>query len=374
MGNWISVLSILDYFHSEEMDTTYEFSDVDGFINITINFADPHYDYYGYKRLVFIDGKLVHIYPFKNNRVIQFLSPMEKSVQQKFSSNLKFSQSITVDFQQKSIYFSLSTGAFYQIYQFSSRHGFYLVSDATFNLKNGFFAFVDAASNQMFHPYSNGLGSTTVLLYNFQKEFAHRIRDRHVCVIHANLNAAHCFLYDPINKYIITDDYKAISCYDLDGKLQIKIDETLGYSEEIEHLQPPGSDPKHWRPLNFYDYCLINRNRLLISSNLGLLVYDLGRRTLIITRKTPVLTRLAFDIRTGTIAGFQDKNIVVIPPNSWIFTSPYWTVETHSEFPQEIKDVVKIFTMIRSTCWNNSSWNVISLLPNELLFEIFGYL
>ena len=84
-----------------------------------------------------------------------------------------------------------------------------------------------------------------------------------------------------------------------------------------------------------------------------------------------VVIPIAFDWTTGSII-LTNKTavVIIIHPDQWISTSPSWKPDNHHSQPIEKQTLIKNFTMIRSLQYDH----VISLLPNELLFEIFKYL
>ena len=77
-----------------------------------------------------------------------------------------------------------------------------------------------------------------------------------------------------------------------------------------------------------------------------------------------------FNWYTGHIILVDRDKITIHEPNNIVPTSPVWTVNTHYLHTIKFRSVIEIFTMIRSLCFEKS----ISLLPNEILFLIFGYL
>ena len=81
---------------------------------------------------------------------------------------------------------------------------------------------------------------------------------------------------------------------------------------------------------------------------------------------------LASDERRGFIAFSADHRVHVIGANQWLpdtFTS--WRVDLHRYAPSWMKRTVSTMTMIRSVVDDSSA---MSMIPNELLFEIFSWL
>jgi len=82
---------------------------------------------------------------------------------------------------------------------------------------------------------------------------------------------------------------------------------------------------------------------------------------------------VAFDERRGLIAFAADNRVHVIGANQWIPNTLFtWSPDQHRTLraPSPIKEAVEAMTMIRSLAPESA----ISMLPNELLFEIFSYL
>lgn len=77
-----------------------------------------------------------------------------------------------------------------------------------------------------------------------------------------------------------------------------------------------------------------------------------------------------FDRRTGYFISMHGNEIMIINPDFWFPSSPEWSVERHHHVNVKLQKIVKTFTETRTLCLEN----IISLLPNELLFEIFKHL
>ena len=106
------------------------------------------------------------------------------------------------------------------------------------------------------------------------------------------------------------------------------------------------------------------------GDNRGIIFFGYNGEVKVLSTKISV-DRVLFDWSTGfIIAVNKNSKSLAIYPDNWIPTSPTWTPQTHRFRIIQIREIVKIFTMIRSLCHEH----IISLLPNELLFEIFKYL
>jgi len=77
---------------------------------------------------------------------------------------------------------------------------------------------------------------------------------------------------------------------------------------------------------------------------------------------------VAFDEQRGLIAFSAGNRIYVIGANQWLDSTFVWSLDRHRYAPSEIKQVVLTMTLIRSLVCESP----LSLLPNELLFEIFA--
>jgi len=79
---------------------------------------------------------------------------------------------------------------------------------------------------------------------------------------------------------------------------------------------------------------------------------------------------VAFDEHRGHIAFATEDAVYVIGANQWLPGTYAWHSDRHCHAPKPIKQAVMTMTMIRSLIEHAP----LSLLPNELLFEIFAYL
>jgi len=61
----------------------------------------------------------------------------------------------------------------------------------------------------------------------------------------------------------------------------------------------------------------------------------------------------------------------VIGANQWLADTFAWRVDRHRYAPSSIKQAISTMTMIRSLVDES---NAMSMIPNELLFEIFSFL
>jgi len=80
---------------------------------------------------------------------------------------------------------------------------------------------------------------------------------------------------------------------------------------------------------------------------------------------------VAFDEHRGLIAFTADHRVHVIGANQWLADTFTWRVDRHRYAPSSMKQAVSTMTMIRSVVDESSA---MSMIPNELLFEIFSHL
>jgi len=80
---------------------------------------------------------------------------------------------------------------------------------------------------------------------------------------------------------------------------------------------------------------------------------------------------VAFDEHRGLIAFTAGHRVHVIGANQWLADTFTWRPNLHRYAPSWIKQVVSTMTMIRSLVDDSSA---MSMIPNELLFEIFSFL
>ena len=80
---------------------------------------------------------------------------------------------------------------------------------------------------------------------------------------------------------------------------------------------------------------------------------------------------VAFDERRGLIAFTAGNQVHVIGANQWLADTFTWRPDRHRYAPRWMKRAVSTMTMIRSLVDESSA---MSMIPNELLFEIFSFL
>jgi len=79
---------------------------------------------------------------------------------------------------------------------------------------------------------------------------------------------------------------------------------------------------------------------------------------------------VAFDEHRGLIAFSVENRVHVIGANQWLADTFTWRPDRHRYAPSWMKQAVSTMTMIRSLVDESA----MSMIPNELLFEIFSFL
>jgi len=80
---------------------------------------------------------------------------------------------------------------------------------------------------------------------------------------------------------------------------------------------------------------------------------------------------VAFDEHRGLIAFTASNRVHVIGANQWLADTFTWRPDRHRHAPSWMKQAVSTMTMIRSLV---DECSAMSMIPNELLFEIFSHL
>ena len=119
--------------------------------------------------------------------------------------------------------------------------------------------------------------------------------------------------------------------------------------------------------------CVDNHSRIIVSDNeyhrLQAYTSDGCHISSIDCSPTPPWG-VAFDEYRGAIAFSLNHRVHVIGANQWLPATLIWSPDLHRYAPRSIKQTVLTMTMIRSLVDESA----MSMIPNELLFEIFAYL
>ena len=119
--------------------------------------------------------------------------------------------------------------------------------------------------------------------------------------------------------------------------------------------------------------CIANQGRIIVAdSNSGRLQSFTHEghhiSSFVCGSKSP--HGVAFDEHRGLIAFSADHRVHVIGANQWLADTFTWRPDRHRYAPSWMKQAVSTMTMIRSLVDESA----LSMIPNELLFEIFSYL
>ena len=82
---------------------------------------------------------------------------------------------------------------------------------------------------------------------------------------------------------------------------------------------------------------------------------------------------VAFDEHRGLIAFSAGHRVHVIGANQWLADTFTWRPDRHRHAPRWMKQAISTMTMIRSLIDDGESASM-SMIPNEILFEIFSFL
>jgi len=135
-----------------------------------------------------------------------------------------------------------------------------------------------------------------------------------------------------------------------------------------------GSRGKHRGQFEYpHGLCVDNQGRIIVAD-------ALNRRLQSFTHEGhpvpsfdfgPGSYDVAFDEHRGLIAFTADNRVRVIGANQWLPRTFAWRPDRHRYAPSWMKQAVSTMTMIRSLV---DECSAMSLIPNELLFEIFSFL
>jgi len=120
--------------------------------------------------------------------------------------------------------------------------------------------------------------------------------------------------------------------------------------------------------------CIVNHGRIIVADSgnhrLQSFTHE-GHHISSFDCSTEYPFDVAFDEHRGLIAFSAGHQVHVIGANQWLADTFTWRADLHRYAPSWIKQAVLTMTMIRSLVDESSS---MSMIPNELLFEIFSFL
>jgi len=119
--------------------------------------------------------------------------------------------------------------------------------------------------------------------------------------------------------------------------------------------------------------CIDNQDRIIVADYYNRRLQAFTHEGHLISsfdcgRKEP--RAVAFDEHRGLIAFSAGHRVHVIGANQWLADTFTWHPDRHRYAPSWIKRTVSTMTMIRSVVDESA----MSMIPNELLFEIFSFL
>ena len=120
--------------------------------------------------------------------------------------------------------------------------------------------------------------------------------------------------------------------------------------------------------------CIDNHGRIIVADNTArhLIAYSPeGHRISSFDCRSERPYAVAFDEHRGLIAFSASHRVHVIGANQWLADTFTWRPDRHRYAPSWMKQAILTMTMIRSLVDGSSA---MSMIPNELLFEIFSFL
>jgi len=131
-----------------------------------------------------------------------------------------------------------------------------------------------------------------------------------------------------------------------------------------------GNQPGHFK--NPHGVCIANQGRIIVADfnnhQLQSFTHD-GHHISSFDCGIESPLAVAFDEHRGLIAFSADHRVHVIGANQWLADTFTWRPDLHRYAPSWMKQAVSTMTMIRSLVAS-----AMSMIPNELLFEIFSFL
>ena len=120
--------------------------------------------------------------------------------------------------------------------------------------------------------------------------------------------------------------------------------------------------------------CIANQGRIIVADHFNNRLQSFtheGHHISSFDCGTEKPSAVAFDEHRGLIAFTAGNRVHVIGANQWLADTFSWRPDLHRYAPSWMKQAVSTITMIRSVVDDSSG---MSMIPNELLFEIFSHL
>ena len=119
--------------------------------------------------------------------------------------------------------------------------------------------------------------------------------------------------------------------------------------------------------------CIDNQGRIIVAdfcnSRLQAFTHE-GHHISSFDHASGLVANVAFDEHRGLIAFSSGHRVFVIGANQWLADTFTWRPDRHRYAPSSMKQAILTMTMIRSVVDESA----MSMIPNELLFEIFSFL
>jgi len=131
------------------------------------------------------------------------------------------------------------------------------------------------------------------------------------------------------------------------------------------------------QPCQFYyphGVCIDNQGRIIVPDNYNHRLQSFtheGHHISSFDCRSENPYAAAFDEHRGLIAFTASHRVHVIGANQWLADTFTWRPDRHRHAPSWMKQAVSTMTMIRSVV---DECSAMSMIPNELLFEIFSHL
>jgi len=173
----------------------------------------------------------------------------------------------------------------------------------------------------------------------------------------------------PLGIAIDDDRHRIIVCDYENHRVQVlsSIDGSFLFEFGEEGNQPGQLNYPH-------GLCIANQGRIIVADTSNRLLQSFtheGHHISSFDCGTEYPWGVAFDEHRGLIAFSAGDRVHVIGPNQWLADTFTWRVDRHRYAPSWTKQAVSTMTMIRSLVDESSA---MSMIPNELLFEIFSFL
>jgi len=176
-------------------------------------------------------------------------------------------------------------------------------------------------------------------------------------------------LYSPKSVAVDDDRHRIIVTH---GGSQVQVLSSIDGSFLFQ-FGSAGDQPGHFN--NPQGVCIANQGRIIIAdfNNHRLQSFThQGHHISSFDCGTEKPLGVAFDERRGLIAFTAGHRVHVIGANQWLADTKFvWRPDRHRHAPSWIKQAVLTMTMIRSVV---DECSAMSMIPNELLFEIFSHL